>query len=135
MDLAYALHFSSPLVAIVVLAACGLARASILRQHMRVLSGAGNVRELEHVIERAVLLSEGEVLFIDPLRGEERSAIGAAAAAAPTQLRRLDEIERDYIGEVLRRTQGAIAGKGGAAEILGLPPSTLRDRMKKLGIK
>jgi formate hydrogenlyase transcriptional activator len=48
---------------------------------------------------------------------------------------RLEEIGRDYIGEVLRRSQGAIAGKGGAAEILGLPPSTLRDRLKKLGIK
>jgi formate hydrogenlyase transcriptional activator len=35
----------------------------------------------------------------------------------------------------LQRTQGTIAGKGGAAEILGLPPSTLRDRMKRLGIK
>jgi len=95
----------------------------------------GNVRELEHVIERAVLLAEGEVLFVDPLGREERSGIGAAAAAVPTQLRTLEEIERDYIGEVLRRTQGTVAGKGGAAEILGLPPSTLRDRMKKLGIK
>jgi len=95
----------------------------------------GNVRELEHVIERAVLLAEGEVLFVDPLRTEERSTIGPALAAPATQLRRLEDIERDYIGEVLRRTQGAIAGKGGAAEILGLPPSTLRDRMKKLGIK
>jgi len=95
----------------------------------------GNVRELEHVIERAVLLAEGEVLFVDPLRTEERSTIGPALAAPATQLRRLEDIERDYIGEVLRRTQGAIAGKGGAAEILGLPPSTLRDRMKNLGIK
>src|SRR5262249_47646323 len=95
----------------------------------------GNVRELEHVIERAVLLAEGDVLFVDPLGREGRSAMGAATAAAPTQLRRLDEVGRAYIGEVLRRTRGAIAGKGGASEILGLPPSTLRDRMKKLGIK
>jgi transcriptional regulator with GAF, ATPase, and Fis domain len=96
----------------------------------------GNVRELEHVIERAVLLAEGEVLFVDlPLGREERAAMSAGAVPASTKLRRLEEMERDYIGEVLRRTQGAIAGKGGAAEILGLPPSTLRDRMKKLGIK
>jgi DNA-binding NtrC family response regulator len=107
-------------------------------ERLRNYDWPGNVRELEHVIERAVLLAEGEVLFVDLLGREERSAMraaAAAAAAAPTQLRRLDEIERDYIGEVLRRTQGAIAGKGGAAEILGLPPSTLRDRMKKLGIQ
>ena len=96
----------------------------------------GNVRELEHVIERAVLLAEGEVLFIDlPLGREGRATPNVAAVPSSTQLRTLDEIERDYIAEVLRRTQGAIAGKGGAAEILGLPPSTLRDRMKKLGLK
>src|SRR5262249_10446639 len=96
----------------------------------------GNVRELEHVIERAVLLAEGEILFVDlPLGREEKSTMSVAAVPAPTKLRTLEEMERDHIGEVLRRTQGAIAGKGGAAEILGLPPSTLRDRLKKLGIK
>jgi len=96
----------------------------------------GNVRELEHMIERAVLLAEGEILFVDlPLGREERSAMHVAAVPGPTKLRTMEEMERDYVGEVLRRTQGAIAGKGGAAEILGLPPSTLRDRMKKLGIK
>ena len=96
----------------------------------------GNVRELEHMIERAVLLAEGEILFVDlPLGREERSAMSLTAVPAPTKLRTMEEMERDYVGEVLRRTQGAIAGKDGAAEILGLPPSTLRDRMKKLGIK
>ena len=47
----------------------------------------------------------------------------------------MDEMERTYIEEVLRHANGMIAGKGGAAEILGLPSSTLRSRMKKLGIK
>jgi transcriptional regulator with GAF, ATPase, and Fis domain len=111
---------------------CSIDSASLER--LEKYDWPGNVRELEHVIERAVLLADGEVLFVEPLGRPERS-VSAAAAAAPTQLRRLEEIERDYIGEVLRRTQGTIAGKGGAAEILGLPPSTLRDRMKKLGIK
>jgi transcriptional regulator with GAF, ATPase, and Fis domain len=50
-------------------------------------------------------------------------------------LRTLAEVERDYIRDVLRQTGGMIAGAGGAAEFLGLPPSTLRSRMKKLGIK
>ena len=44
-------------------------------------------------------------------------------------------MERDYIEQVLRHTNGMIAGKGGAAEILDLPASTLRSRMKKLGVK
>ena len=47
----------------------------------------------------------------------------------------MDEMERAYTEEVLRHTSGSIGGKGGAAEILGLPASTLRSRMKKLGIK
>jgi DNA-binding NtrC family response regulator len=47
----------------------------------------------------------------------------------------LAETEREHISEVVEITNGLIAGKGGAAEILGLPPSTLRSRMKKLGIK
>jgi transcriptional regulator with GAF, ATPase, and Fis domain len=47
----------------------------------------------------------------------------------------LAEAEREHISEVLQMTNGLIAGKGGAAEVLGLPASTLRNRMKKLGIK
>ena len=47
----------------------------------------------------------------------------------------LDEMEREYIEQVLKHTGGMIAGRGGAAEILGLPASTLRSRMKKLGVK
>jgi transcriptional regulator with GAF, ATPase, and Fis domain len=47
----------------------------------------------------------------------------------------MDEMERSYIEEVLRQVNGAVGGKGGAAEILGMPASTLRSRMKKLGIR
>jgi formate hydrogenlyase transcriptional activator len=47
----------------------------------------------------------------------------------------LDDMERQYIQEVLRHTGGRIPGKGGAAEILGFPPSTLRSRIVKLGLK
>ena len=47
----------------------------------------------------------------------------------------LEEMERKHIAEILERTKGVIGGKGGAAEVLGLPISTLRNRMKKLGMK
>lgn len=96
----------------------------------------GNVRELEHVIERAVLLVEGEVLTVDfPLSKAELSIVSAVGTSPSGKLLALDEMERAYIEEVLRRTGGLVAGKGGAAEILGLPPSTLRGRMRKLGLK
>jgi DNA-binding NtrC family response regulator len=95
----------------------------------------GNVRELEHVIERAVLLAEGEVLTINLPLGEGEHAAQPTTEPAPRELVSLEEMERRYILEVLGQTGGVIAGKGGAAEILDLPASTLRSRMKKLGLR
>ncbi|HEX6624579.1 MAG TPA: helix-turn-helix domain-containing protein, partial [Pyrinomonadaceae bacterium] len=70
---------------------------------------------------------------------ELKSSVGPAAGAAPaapvSRLLSIEEVERAHIEEVLRHTGGAVAGRGGAAEILGLPSSTLRARMKKLGLK
>ncbi|MBO0723164.1 MAG: sigma 54-interacting transcriptional regulator [Blastocatellia bacterium] len=101
---------------------------------LREYTWPGNIRELENFIERAVLLSKGETLTFDSpasQNGETDRSSGRSGNA----LRTMEEMERDYISEVLNHTKGMIAGKGGAAEILGLPPSTLRSRMKKLGIK
>ncbi|MBV9958076.1 MAG: sigma-54-dependent Fis family transcriptional regulator, partial [Acidobacteria bacterium] len=95
----------------------------------------GNVRELEHVIERAVLLAEGEVLTIKLPLGEDETGAQTVAETARPALVTLEEMERRYILEVLEQTGGLIAGKGGAAEILDLPASTLRSRMKKLGLR
>jgi formate hydrogenlyase transcriptional activator len=99
----------------------------------------GNVRELEHAIERAVLVAEGAVLHVEmpadgPGRAETAGPVPPPAPAA-VPLVSLDERARQYIREVLRHTGGQIGGKGGAAEILGLPPSTLRSRMAKLGLR
>jgi formate hydrogenlyase transcriptional activator len=98
----------------------------------------GNVRELENFVERAVILTRGEVLQA-PLAELEApgSADGEGAlapAAAPNPLLSLADAERAHIEEVLRHTKGVVGGRGGAAEILGLPISTLRGRMKKLGL-
>jgi formate hydrogenlyase transcriptional activator len=97
----------------------------------------GNIRELENFIERSVILSRGSVLQA-PL-AELRSDIAVTPERAPAPdghaLTTMDEMERAYIEEVLKHTNGSIAGKSGAAEILGMPASTLRGRMKKLGIR
>jgi len=98
----------------------------------------GNVRELENFIERAVILTSGSELQA-PLNelwstsnnGPEVQTIQTAPAKPVS----LEDVERAHIEEVLRQTRGVIGGKGGAAEILGLPISTLRNRMKKLGLK
>jgi transcriptional regulator with PAS, ATPase and Fis domain len=100
-------------------------------ERLRAYSWPGNVRELEHIVERAVLLSAGEVLHVDvPLDGA-----APPAAAEPSALLTLEEAEREHIRRVLARTNGRISGKGGAADLLGLPDSTLRSRMKKLGVR
>ena len=100
----------------------------------------GNVRELENFIERAVILtSDSELqaplneLLTTSSNGSEASPSGPTAVTAKSSS--LEDVERAHIEDVLRQTRGVIGGKGGAAEILGLPISTLRNRMKKLGLK
>jgi formate hydrogenlyase transcriptional activator len=128
-------------------------------------SWPGNVRELQNFIERSVILCTGAVLTgplpevsrtrqngskasphgtveqggrlhcSKPLQ-ETGAALGVrGGTAGRTSLRTLDDVEREYISEIMEITNGLIAGKGGAAEILGLNASTLRSRMKKLGIR
>jgi DNA-binding NtrC family response regulator len=95
----------------------------------------GNVRELENVIERAVILSRGAELEVGP---EIPRATGSAAAAPAEQPSdspgSLEDVERAHIAAVLREANGRIEGPNGAAARLNLPPSTLRSRMKKLGL-
>jgi transcriptional regulator with GAF, ATPase, and Fis domain len=111
------------------------------RGSMKALMGyrwPGNIRELEHVIERAVLISEDPILRIPPLSGiphDPASSRNSKPDSHPGRARTLAEAEREHISEVVRMANGLIAGKGGAAEVLGVPASTLRNRMKKLGIQ
>ena len=97
----------------------------------------GNVRELENFVERSVILSRGSELAspLSELRASDDLPSGDNGAPARAKLTTMDEMERSYIEEVLRHVNGAVGGKGGAAEILGMPASTLRSRMKKLGIR
>ncbi|MGE5362274.1 MAG: sigma 54-interacting transcriptional regulator [Bacteroidales bacterium] len=87
----------------------------------------GNVRELEHTVERAMILSKGHTLRLDDF-GNRRDHSRASS-------RTLDVVERDHITQVLEACHWRINGEGNAAERLGLHPSTVRFRMKKLGIK
>jgi hydrogenase-4 transcriptional activator len=94
----------------------------------------GNVRELENVIERALILSKGQPLTFDDLAGgkqNDKSLIHVEAKEAPLKL---DEVTSHHIRRVLEMTKGKVHGKGGAAEVLGINPSTLRNRMNQLGI-
>jgi transcriptional regulator with GAF, ATPase, and Fis domain len=115
----------------------------------------GNVRELENLVERAVVLSRGPALELDPkllapppaplprLPEAElpapRVTPGAATpsdapSAAQAEMCTLEEVERQHIQEVLERALWVIEGAEGAARLLHMSPSTIRSRMKRLGI-
>ena len=91
----------------------------------------GNVRELENVIERALILSRGQPLdFVELDQAETSQAYHGAGDA----IRPLDHVVAHHIRRTLAVSGGRISGAGGAADLLGLHPNTLRYRMKKLGL-
>ncbi len=103
-------------------------------ERLKAYDWPGNVRELQNVVERALILSQGGPLRFPDL-GTGRQASGTSAPPRETtRLGTLDEAMADHIRRVLDRTNGQVAGPGGAAEILDMNPSTLRFRIKKLGI-
>jgi len=106
---------------------------SIPRQAMEVLANApwpGNVRELQNFIERAVILTRGEELQV-PL-AELRSSSEMAVTSGLTSS--FHQAESSVILEALRAASGKIAGRGGAAERLGLKRTTLQNKIRRLGI-
>jgi len=97
----------------------------------------GNIRELENVIERELILHRaGPLTFISlsPSEGGEEHQEQSYSIKTLTQSLRLDDVIAAHIESVIRSTNGKIHGLGGAAEILGLPSSTLRAKMRKLNI-
>ncbi len=90
----------------------------------------GNIRELEHVVERAVILSQGATLELGDWLPKGSNGADSDAGTLAT----LEEMERAHILSVLTHTNWRVSGDRGAARILGLNPTTLEARMKKLGI-
>ena len=94
----------------------------------------GNVRELEHLIERSVLLATTDTINeIHLASGIKNSTLQDDPEGFT--IKTIDENEREYILKILKHVKGKISGDGGAAELLGVPPSTLNSRIKKLGIR
>lgn len=102
----------------------------------------GNVRELAAVIERAVILGHGRRLELAAALGVGRAARGPTTIAASPNTPepeppswKLDDVITRHLEHVLRKTRGRIEGRGGAADLLGINPHTLRARMRKLGFE
>ena len=89
----------------------------------------GNVRELQNIIERAVILRKGNLLSIAPLL-----SVNDLYSEIPSDGEGLDGFVSRHITEALKKTGGRISGPKGAAKFLGIHPSTLRHRMKRLGL-
>ena len=101
---------------------------SVPKQVMEALVNAdwpGNIRELENFIQRCVIFTQGDELYV-PHTELRRSSIPAAST--------FEQAERHIISDALRAASGRIAGKGGAAERLGLKRTTLQNKMRKLNI-
>ncbi|HZX64428.1 MAG TPA: sigma 54-interacting transcriptional regulator [Myxococcales bacterium] len=105
-----------------------LPRAAV--QALQAYNWPGNIRELQNVLEQAVLVSDGPTLRLgDVLRSNRPPGNDAGALSS------LVDLERDHIVKVLESCNWKLEGGEGAAQILGLKPSTLRSRMAKLGIQ
>jgi len=89
----------------------------------------GNIRELENIIQRSVISSQGPGFHLSPLE------IAQPRGGKIDTFSTLEENERRHILEALERSRWKIHGAGGAADILKIHPSTLSSRMKKLGIR
>jgi formate hydrogenlyase transcriptional activator len=123
----------------------GMPRATVDR--LSNYSWPGNIRELQNVIERAVILSQSSVLELEPDlipvltpadspdRGDRAAEVVEPLASALPTSTTLEEVERSHIVAVLNQTRGVVEGPRGAAKILGLHPNTLRHRMQKLRLK
>lgn len=100
-------------------------------EKMKAYGWPGNIRELENLIERASILTTNETLFIPGFESESQKSkitLGQSSYA-------LDAVQRNHILNILERCKWKISGPGSASELLELKPSTLRDRMSKLGIQ
>jgi len=93
----------------------------------------GNIRELEHLIERTMLLTEGDTITHIELPGT--AAANNFSSEDHFKVKTMEEMERDHILSVLKMCKGKVFGAGGAAEILNIPSTTLNSKIKKLGIK
>ena len=107
------------------------AEESVLKK-LTAYSWPGNIRELQHTIERAVLLSKKELVEEISIPPE---IVNFSPSGNINALSTADDIERTYLLSVLKRCNFRITGKGGAAEILNMAPSTLTLKIKKLGIR
>jgi transcriptional regulator of acetoin/glycerol metabolism len=93
----------------------------------------GNIRELEHIVQRSILLTTGQT--IEKIQLPSLKMTAAPSHNEAIGIKTIDVNERDHILNILKYCKGRISGTGGAADLLGVPPTTLHSKMQRLGIK
>ncbi|MEO6550241.1 MAG: sigma-54 dependent transcriptional regulator [Ferruginibacter sp.] len=104
-----------------------------LKQKLLTYSWPGNVRELQNMLERSVILEQGSI--IDDIQLPDENLAAHQVTDTSSSVKTIEETERNHIIAILKQCNYKVAGPGGAAELLNLPPSTLSSKIKKLGIK
>ncbi len=102
-------------------------------QHLCEYPWPGNIRELENVIERAVITSKGKELHMEEWLHKPTTA-PHSSVSSDSKIQTIEEIERAHILHVLETTNWRVSGDQGAAQLLGFNRTTFEARMKKLGI-
>jgi transcriptional regulator with GAF, ATPase, and Fis domain len=95
-------------------------------------SWPGNIRELQHLIERHILTTSS--MLISGVELPEEDIFGAGEYLDSEEFKSIADVNKAHIVAALKKCNGKVSGNGGAADILGIPPNTLTSKMKKLGI-
>jgi len=114
----------------------GVPEPALKQGHLLALQGygwPGNVRELQNVIERAAILARGRELVLSLPNAAAEAPVSGPERRVRTEAE-LREVERRNLARALERAAWRVQGPGGAAELLGMPPTTLRSRMKALAL-
>ena len=105
-------------------------------ERLRTYDWPGNIRELQNVIERSVILSSGDVFTVDDVwLSNEPPQVTSHAVAAPASSERGPRTEREIIEAALTASRGRVSGPSGAAAKLQIPPSTLEHKIRALNIR
>jgi transcriptional regulator with PAS, ATPase and Fis domain len=104
----------------------------IVLRDLKAYPWPGNIRELEHLIERSILLTQSrQITKVDLPSANAPDEV----VKEPFRIRSLEEVERDHILAILKKCNGKVAGPGGAAHLLNIPSTTLNAKIRRLGIK
>jgi transcriptional regulator with GAF, ATPase, and Fis domain len=104
-------------------------------QRLQQYDWPGNVREMQHVLERAVITSTGGRINVELPSSPEATRVAAAVAPEADHVRtdtEIRQLEADNIRAALKAADGKVSGPGGAAQLLGMRPTTLASRIKAL---